>query len=243
MAWGEHLYYHFFRDEVAAERKNHELLEWTPPWDLLWDASPEATRKEIAAIRYHFYGDDPSALFNRHASWSKAEYQRPRGQPWIKHSGLYAHAFMFLYSKTNDARWLQWSRGAGALYWNHRNPENNLTLGCIGDPRPSTQDASSQMPALAYWLHKAYRANPNETDFRAPRAGLHEGLQSLLLRSRHGRLSRQRRHGRSSQVQSEGDGLEHRLWRARYSSQRPHPGLLRARRERDRMPGHGAARG
>ena len=166
LAWGEHLYYHFFRDEVAAERKNHELLEWTPPWDLLWDASPEATRKEIAAIRYHFYGDDPSALFNRHASWSKAEYQKPGGQPWIKHSGLYAHAFMFLYSKTNDAEWLQWSRGAGALYWNHRNPQNNLTLGCIGDPRPSTQDASSQMPELAYWLHKAYRENPHETDFR-----------------------------------------------------------------------------
>ncbi len=166
LAWGEHLYYHFFRDEVTAERKNHELLEWTPPWDLLWEADPEATRKEIAALRYHFYADDPTALFNRHASWSKAEYQKPGGQPWIKHSGLYAHAFMFLYAKTGDHQWLKWSRGTGTLYWNHRNPVNNLTLGCIGDPRPSTQDASSQMPELAYWLYKAYQVNPQETVFR-----------------------------------------------------------------------------
>jgi hypothetical protein len=166
LGWGEHLYYNFFRDEVAAERKNHELLEWTPPWDLLWEANSEATRKEIAALRYHFYADDPSALFNRHASWSEAVYQKPGGQPWIKHSGLYAHAFLFLYSKTNDAEWLKWSRGPGALYWNHRNPRNDLTLGCIGDSRPSTQDASTQMPELAYWLHKAYRESPDEKDLR-----------------------------------------------------------------------------
>ncbi len=166
LGWGEHLYYHFYRDEVAAERKNHELLEWTPPWDLLWDANPEATRKEIAAIRYHFVTDDPTALFNRHALWTKAEHQKPPVQPWIKHTGLYAHAFMFLYARTADAEWLKWSRGIAALYWNHRNPVNNLTLGCIGDPRPATQDASAQMPELAYWLYKAYQANPNEKELR-----------------------------------------------------------------------------
>ena len=157
LGWGEHLYYHLFRDEVAAERKSHELLEWTPPWDLVWEADAAATRKEIAAIRYHFYADDPAQLFNRHAWWDRPEHQKPRGQPWIKHSGLYAQAFMFLYTKTGDPLWLNWSRGPGALYWNHRHRTTNLTLGCIGDPRPSTQDASSQMPELAYWLHKAWQ--------------------------------------------------------------------------------------
>jgi len=166
LGWGEHLYYHFFRDEVAAERKHHELLEWTPPGDLLWEANPDATRKEIAALRCHFYKDDPAALFNRHSSWAKAEHQKPGGQPWIKHSGLYAQAFMFLYARTGEAEWLRWSRGIGALYWNHRNPQTGLTLGCIGDPRPSTQDASPQMPELAYWLYKAYQLNPREKEFR-----------------------------------------------------------------------------
>ena len=166
LGWGEHLYYHFFRDQVASERKSHELLEWTPPWDLLWDANPEATRKEIAAIRYHFSADDPTALFNRHANWNKAERPTQRLQPWIKHSGLYTHAFMFLHARIGDAEWLKWSRGIGALYWNHRNPANNLTLGCIGDPRPSTQDASPQMPELAYWLYKAYQTNKKEWEFR-----------------------------------------------------------------------------
>ena len=135
LAWGEHLYYDFYQDRVVVERKNHELLEWTPPWDLLWAVNPKAVEREIAGIRYHYFADDPTALYNRHAFWNKAVHQPPKGsQPWIKHSGLYAYGFSFLYAKTKNPEWLKWSRGVSSLYWNHRNPETNLTLGCIGDP-------------------------------------------------------------------------------------------------------------
>jgi hypothetical protein len=103
---------------------------------------------------------------SRSAHYNEAGHPAQRLQPWIKHSGLYAHAFMFLHARTGDAEWLKWSRGIDALYWNRRNPANNLTLGCIGDPRPSTQDASSQMPELAYWLYKAYQTNKKEWEFR-----------------------------------------------------------------------------
>ncbi|MCX6625376.1 MAG: hypothetical protein NTY38_30815, partial [Acidobacteria bacterium] len=156
LGWGEHLYYDFYRDAVPAERKSHELLEWTPPWEVLWRVDPDAVKREISGIRYHYYADDPAALFNRHAWWDRPEHPKPGGQPWIKHSGLYAYSFAFLYAKTHDPRWLAWSRGAGELYWNHRNPATNLTLGCIGDPRPSTQNAATNMPDLAYWLLKAW---------------------------------------------------------------------------------------
>jgi len=166
LAWGEHLYYDFFRDEVAAERHQHELLEWTPPWDLLWAVNPEAVQREIAGIRYHYYADDPTALFNRHAWWDRPEHQKPGGQPWIKHTGLYAYSFSFLYSKTHNPLWLEWQRGVSVLYWNHRNPQTNLTLGCIGDPRPSSQTAAVNMPDLAYWLLKAWQLNPSETGLR-----------------------------------------------------------------------------
>ena len=166
LGWGEHLYYDFYRDEVAAERKNHELLEWTPPWDLLWPVNAGAVEREIAGIRYHYYADDPMALFNRHASWDRPEHQKPGGQPWIKHTGLYAYSFSFLYSKTQDPLWLKWSRGVSVLYWNHRNLETNLTLGCIGDPRPASQTAATNMPDLAYWLLKAWQVNPQQTDLR-----------------------------------------------------------------------------
>lgn len=167
LGWGEHLYYNFFSDEVtAAHRKEHELLEWTPPWELLWPVNPEAVKREIAGIRYHYYADDPTTLFNRHALWDRPEHQKPGGQPWIKHTGLYAYSFSFLYSKTHDPLWLKWARGASLLYWNHRNPATNLTLGCIGDPRPESRYASSDMPLLAYWLLKAWQANPQESELR-----------------------------------------------------------------------------
>ncbi len=160
LAWGEHLYYDFFRDEVAIERRHHELLEWTPPWPLLWEVNPAAVERAIAGLRFHYYADDPAALYNRHADWARAVHQKPGGQPWIKHSGLYAYSFLFLYSKTKQQRWLDWALGAGDLYWRHRHPETGLTLSCIGDPRPGARSATSGMAYLAYWLHKASRLHP-----------------------------------------------------------------------------------
>jgi hypothetical protein len=160
VAWGEHLYYDFFRDEVARERRSHELLGWTPPWPLLWDSDPRAVERAIAGIRYHFYADDPASLFNRHADWAVAGHQKPRGQPWIKHSGLFAYSFLFLYSRTGDERWLRWALGVGDLYWSRRNPVTNLTLSCIDDPRPASKTATNGMASLAYWLLKASRLHP-----------------------------------------------------------------------------------
>ena len=163
LAWGEHLYYDLYRDEVAAERKWHELLEWTPPWPELWEVNPGAVTAAIEALRFHYHADDPASLFNRHAFFARPEFQPPGGQPWIKHSGLFAYSFMFLYNQTQDKKWLAWSRAAADLYWNHRNPDTNLTLSCIGDPREQAKAASTGQAMLAYWLLKTYQLNPRET--------------------------------------------------------------------------------
>lgn len=166
LAWGEHLYYDFHRDQVAAERRSHELIEWTPPWDLLWRENPEATAKAIAGIRYHYNENNPEALFNRHAYWDRAELQPAGGQPWIKHTGLYAYSFAFLYSKTKEKTWRDWALGTGSLYWRHRNTKTNLTQGCIGDPRPTSAHSSVGTAYLAYWLLQAWRLMPEETQLR-----------------------------------------------------------------------------
>lgn len=166
LAWGEHLYYDFFRDAVAAERRSHELLEWTPPWPELWETNPGAVAKAIAGLRYHYYADDPRALYNRHAGWGTPLHQKPGGQPWIKHSGLYAYSFLFLHRKTGETRWLDWARGAADLYWNRRDPQTGLTLSCIDDPRPGSRNASSGMVYLAYWLLKGYHEDPRRKEMR-----------------------------------------------------------------------------
>jgi hypothetical protein len=164
LAWGEHLYYDLFRDEVATDRKWHELLGWTPPWEDFWEVNPEAVRAAISALRYHYYEDKPGSLFNRHAAFDKPEHQPPGGQPWIKHAGLHAYSFMFLHQKTGDREWLAWSRAAADLYWSRRNKATNLTLSCIDDPRENSKNASSGQAMLAYWLLKAYQLNPRETE-------------------------------------------------------------------------------
>ncbi|MFN7933610.1 MAG: hypothetical protein U0R19_09795 [Bryobacteraceae bacterium] len=166
LGWGEHLYYDFFQDKVAVERRSHELIEWTPPWDLLWRENAEATAKAIAGIRYHYFENNPQALFNRHAYWEKAEHQPAGGQPWIKHTGLYAYSFAFLYSKTREKTWRDWALGAGSLYWRNRDAATNLTEGCIGDPRPTSRHSSVGTVYLAYWLLQAWRLMPEETELR-----------------------------------------------------------------------------
>jgi len=163
LAWGEHLYYDLYEDRVVTERTSHELLGSTPPWGLLWQVDPAATARAIAGLRYHFRAADPAAegwLFNRHAKWAEPAYTPGDGQPWIKHSALYAHAFSFLYAKAGDPQWRKYAEGSGELYWNHRNPQTNLTESCIGDRRRTSRYASMAGTALlSYYLLKAHHAD------------------------------------------------------------------------------------
>ncbi len=177
LAWGEHLYYNFYADSVmVGDLENprddiyHEFLAETPPWEFLWDIDTAAVRKAISGVRYHFRSPTTQTfLFNRHARWQKvdkhdyrglAQYQ-DGGQPWIKHSGLQCYSFSFLYSKTEKSLWKKWAEGAGSLYWKYRNPETNLTVSCIDDPRDVARYASlSQTSLLCYYWLKSAQQHP-----------------------------------------------------------------------------------
>ena len=177
LAWGEHLYYNFYSDSVmVGDLENprddiyHEFLVETPPWEYLWNLDTAAVRQAIAGVRYHFRSPTTqSFLFNRHAYWQKinkrdyrglAQYQIG-GQPWIKHSGLQCYSFSFLYGKTQNPLWKKWTEGSGALYWEYRDPETNLTPSCIDDPRPEARYPSlNQTALLCYYLLKAAQLNP-----------------------------------------------------------------------------------
>ncbi|MEM8970424.1 MAG: hypothetical protein AAGE93_28675, partial [Bacteroidota bacterium] len=177
LAWGEHLYYNFYADSVmVGDLENprddiyHEFLAETPPWEFLWDIDTAAVRKAISGVRYHFRSPTTQTfLFNRHARWQKvdkhdyrglAQYQ-DGGQPWIKHSGLQCYSFSFLYSKTEKSLWKKWAEGSGSLYWKYRNPETNLTVSCIDDPRDVARYASlSQTSLLCYYWLKSAQQHP-----------------------------------------------------------------------------------
>ena len=166
LAWGEHLYYQAYEDRV--ERRWHELLGWTPPWERLFEIDPRAAERAIAGIyQWHFF-DQEKFLFNRHADYLGEQLPDPgKSQPWIKHSGLYAYSFAVAHAKTRNRRYLDWARGIGSLYWNARNPATNLTESCLGDPRPTSRLASpGGAGMLAYWLYKAGELLPPDSGLR-----------------------------------------------------------------------------
>ena len=183
LAWGEHLYYNFYSDTILVnemtrpwEKMYHEFLAETPPWTFLWEIDTVAVKKAIAGVRYHFRSPITQSFhFNRHAYWHKqeaaehqalAQYQEG-GQPWIKHTGLQCYSFTFLYDKTRDPEWKRWAVGTGSLYWKYRNPETNLTVSCIDDPRPNALYASlNSMSQLSYYLLKSWQLHPEFSHFR-----------------------------------------------------------------------------
>ncbi|GAB3276974.1 hypothetical protein GCM10027347_50730 [Larkinella harenae] len=212
LGWGEHIYYNFYADTVMegsdplGKYKSHEFLESTPPWAFLWEIDSAATRRAIAGVRYHFRsGVTQSFLYNRHARWHKADKAEYRGleqyqdggQAWIKHSGLQCYSFTFLYGKTGHPEWKRWSEGTGNLFWKFRNPETNLTISCVDDPRSSGVNASLPGASLlAYYLLKSSQHHP---DFRHMR----EKAETLLKAIDHHSWD-ERRKGYCSEIALDG---------------------------------------
>ena len=177
LGWGEHLFYDLYQDKVRVDsaygtnkdgHMHHEFLVDTPPWPQLWAQDSVRTAAAIRGLSHHFFvSETQDFLFNRHAFWDKTGYQPPAtSQPWIKHSGLYAYSYAFLYHKTGDPEARRRAAGSGSLYWNHRNPETGLTLSCIGDKRVNARQFNlAGTTQLAYYLLKASSWVP-ESGFR-----------------------------------------------------------------------------
>ncbi len=168
LGWGEHLYYHFYRDTVTTSESKlydirytfgfpHEFLAWTPPWYRLWNADAASTQKAIEGVMWHFQGPDTKTyLFNRHASWNKAQYQNVV-MPWIKHTVLFSYSFAYLYQKTGDELWKKRAQEIALLYWNNRDYTTNLVFNCFYH---ATEQDAGKLPDIgstgmyAYWMYK-----------------------------------------------------------------------------------------
>jgi len=130
LPWGEHMSYNCVRDRLTAER--HEMEHSLPDWELLWSVNPEATQRAIEAIyHYHIY-DKEAFYYDRHGNYYTGEFDpMPVRGTYIKHSGLYAYSFLFLYNKTGDPKHQAWAQGMADLYWSRRDPKTNLVPGYV----------------------------------------------------------------------------------------------------------------
>ncbi len=156
--WGEHMSYNTVRDKLIATR--HELEHNLPEWEILWNISPAAVKREIEAIHQINIYDKESFLYDRHANYYTGEFDPPpvRGT-YIKHSGLFAYSFMFLYSKTHDPIHLEWARKMANLYWQYRDPKTGIVPGYVS--KGGGSDVSTAQLWLAYYLLRSVALYPD----------------------------------------------------------------------------------
>jgi len=145
--WGEHMSYNTVRDKLVATR--HEMEHNVPEWELLWNVNPSAVQKEIEAIYAINIYDKEHFLYDRHANYYSGEFDPlPVRGTYIKHSGLFAYSFLFLYSKTHDDKHLRWARKMANLYWQHRDPATEIVPGYVS--HHGAGDVSTVQLWLAY---------------------------------------------------------------------------------------------
>lgn len=167
--WGEHVFYNVFLDHMIGAaftvRNNrnfsfeHELERWTTIYDITWHKSPEKTLNEIEAI-YEYKIHDPQTFINNRHSDYFAGRRTGDTLTFIKHSGLFAHAFAFLYSKTGDKKHLDWARKSSDLFWGYRDSQTNLVRGCI--QRKDEPVAPGELAQLLLFLLRAYQWHPEQ---------------------------------------------------------------------------------
>jgi uncharacterized protein YyaL (SSP411 family) len=128
--WGWHRHYDVFKD--SKEGHNPNRATWgqdvIPPeihamngivWDRLWKVSMDAVAKEIEAIWSWHIIDKVSGEPNRHGDGNK-------GCDFTMCGGAFIEAFVFMYSRTNDQKWLDRAKLVADYYWKQRNPKTNL---------------------------------------------------------------------------------------------------------------------
>ena len=162
--WGEHIFYNVFLDYMIGGgftvRGNrnfsfaHELERWTTIYDVLWEKDPQKTLGEIEAIYEYKIHDRETFINNRHSDYFAG---RTTGDTltFSKHSGLFAHAFAFLHSKTSDSKYLDWARKSADLFWKARHPATGLIKNDF--QRKETTAEAAGMAQLALFLMRAYQ--------------------------------------------------------------------------------------
>jgi uncharacterized protein YyaL (SSP411 family) len=167
--WGEHVFYNVFTDyiiggafTVRSVNKfayEHELDRWTTIYDLTWPKSPEKTLAEIDAIFAYKIHDPETFMNNRHSDFFSGRVTSDT-LTFIKHSGLFVHAFALAYAKTNDKTQLERAQKAADLFWRHRDPQTNLVRGCI--QRAKEPVAPEELASLVLFLLRAYQWHPDQ---------------------------------------------------------------------------------
>jgi hypothetical protein len=131
LAWGSHIYYDAYTDAPGGDgdgKGPHEILVLLPEWERIWRATPDLVQQEVEGIWEWHVVDKETGLHNRHDDKSV-------GCDFAFSGGSFIQAFAFMYSKTQEPKYLAWAKIVAGRHWNARNLETNLA-----PDAPSTGD-------------------------------------------------------------------------------------------------------
>jgi uncharacterized protein YyaL (SSP411 family) len=178
--WGEHIFYNVFLDyliggafTVKASRNfsfNHELERWTTIYDLTWPKSPAKTLAEIDAIYEYKIHDPKTFINNRHSDYFEGR-KTSDTLTFVKHSGLFVHAFTFAYAKTNEPQYRDWAMKAADLFWGYRDPRTNLVRSSV--QRKDEPVAVAELALLVLFLLRSFQWHPEQVYLDRALAYLH----------------------------------------------------------------------
>jgi uncharacterized protein YyaL (SSP411 family) len=121
---------------------------------VLWEKDPAKTLDEIEAIYEYKVHDRDTFMNNRHSDYFAGRTISDT-LTFSKHSGLFAHAFAFVHSKTGENKYLEWARKSADLFWKARHPATGLIKNDF--QRKETTAETSGMAQLALFLMRAYQ--------------------------------------------------------------------------------------
>ncbi|MGI9427122.1 MAG: hypothetical protein ACR2NM_00575 [Bythopirellula sp.] len=127
-AWGTHVYWDCYRDRPAGDGDGngpHEVLVFRAEWESMFRVHPQGVRKTIDGIWNYHVVDKISGLHNRHDD-------QTQGCDFAFSGSSFAHALSFLYSQTNQKKYLEQAKTVVDWHWNNRNSETGLTADCPG---------------------------------------------------------------------------------------------------------------
>jgi hypothetical protein len=132
---GEHGVWNFYTDSPEPERP-HEPGAFLD-WEKYWKLAPEAVAKEITLMHtiHCFQREYQGKMLWFHGRHGSSEgHPKQDGSGFARHSGLFARAWAFMYSKTGDPKYLQWAKDQLELLWQLRDPNTGLVPTQIRPP-------------------------------------------------------------------------------------------------------------
>ena len=149
---GEHGVWNFYTDKPQPLRPHEPGAHLN--WPLYYEIAPEAVAKGIAPMhRIHCFKSE----YEGKTLWFHGRHGSSQGKPkktglgFARHSGLLARAWLFMYSKTNDPKYLQWAKDQLETLWQLRDPKSDLVHWWIYPPhKPPMPNDSVIQAALGF---------------------------------------------------------------------------------------------